>query len=316
MDRLAHGGAVTLSRNSSNNHEDNPARHSGGSHPWRWRQPRLSPPTDQAGPLTITIADPGEVQALERPIPVPVTLSNSSEQPLSGKLRIAVCDDWRVEGKAVRNFVVAPHGKLVVPVSVIAGRGTYAALYPVHAYADFTAPVAHPATAHAILIASVANAAVAARQTLRSASNSMRRARCIATRQVGYVPDLEHTGPLLRSTARRRDRCGEAVAACAGDRQRPCRDRGQQSRLGVETKEQAAGTHAAAVVPGPAGITDAFIAISDGRRNLVFEGFAVQIDQLQLGPPQHTALCDKIAAHFRRGRGVIDHDVFVLGKRA
>ncbi len=100
----------------------------------------FSPPADHNGPLTMTIADPGEVQALEKPIAVPVTLDSSSAQPLSGKLRIAVCDDWRVEGKAVRDFVVPPHGKLIVPVSVIAGRGSYAALYPVHAYADFTAP--------------------------------------------------------------------------------------------------------------------------------------------------------------------------------
>src|SRR5208282_4571831 len=75
-----------------------------------------------------------------------------------------------------------------------------------------------------------------------------------------------------------------------------------------------AGTHGAAVVPGPAGISDACIALSDGRRHLVFEGFAVQIDQLPLGPPQHAALCDQVAAHFRAGRGVIDHNVFVLGK--
>ena len=78
--------------------------------------------------------------------------------------------------------------------------------------------------------------------------------------------------------------------------------------------ESSAGTHGAAVVPGPAGISDAFIALSDGRRDLVFEGFTVQIDQLQLGPPQHAALCDKIAAHFRGGRGRLDHEVFVLGK--
>jgi hypothetical protein len=53
------------------------------------------------------------------------------------------------------------HGKTNLPVSVIAGRATYAALYPVHAYAEF-ATNGQPATAHAILIASVAPAAVAA----------------------------------------------------------------------------------------------------------------------------------------------------------
>ena len=78
--------------------------------------------------------------------------------------------------------------------------------------------------------------------------------------------------------------------------------------------ESSAGTHGAAVVPGPAGISDAFIALSDGRRDLVLEGFAVQIDQLPLGPPQHAALCDKVAARFRQGRGVLDQDLLVLGK--
>ena len=103
-----------------------------------------------------------------------MTLGNSSAQPLSGKLRIAVCDDWRVEGKPVRDFVVPPHGKLVVPVSVIAGRGTYAALYPVHAYADFTAPGGQPATAHAILIASVARPRSRRSRSPRPASSSRR----------------------------------------------------------------------------------------------------------------------------------------------
>ena len=122
------------------------------------------PPTDHNGPLTVTIADPGEVQALEKSIAVPVTLSNSSAQPLPGKLRIAVTDAWRIEGQASRAFVVPANGQLVLPVSVIAGRGTYAALYPVHAYAEFEGPGGKPATAHAILIASVAHAAVSVQQ--------------------------------------------------------------------------------------------------------------------------------------------------------
>ena len=422
------------------------------------------PPTDRSGPLTMTIADPGEVRALEKPITVPVTLSNSSAQPLSGKLRIAVYDDWRVEGEPVRDFVVPSHGTLAVPVSVIAGRGTYPALYPVHAYADFTATGAQPATVHAILIASVAQAAVATqnipslrkhlaapargalqldkpdlfqitiavhgrepeakpagwsgsdretggtfafsevnRGELRHAINvhppyrsgwGQVWADCrvqlppsgpIALEFATAIRDVDTTreppsdgvqfevyvksGPAFTrlftrfSKATRWEPARVDLSALAGrdvtirlvTDPGPAHDTtcdssfwstpvlfcGTPPAAETDAAKQArraraianaraalagsspdwawkldsgAGTHGAAVAPGPAGISDALVALSDGRRDLVFEGFSVQIDQMPLGPPQHAALCDKIAADFRRGRGVLDHEVLVLGK--
>jgi hypothetical protein len=424
------------------------------------------PPTDHNGPLTVTIADPGEVQALEQAIAVPVTLRNSSAQPLAGKLRLAVCDDWRIEGKAVRDFIVPANGQLAVPVSVIAGRGTYAALYPVHAYVDFTERGAKPATAHAILIVSVARAAVAAQQQpvfrkqleapvhgalqldkldmfhvtiavhgrapelkpvgwsgsdretagsfalteanrgeLRHAINvhppyrvgwgqvwadcrvQLPPAGPIALEFATAIRDVDLTrepasdgvqfevhvktvngftnlftrfskatqweparvdlsayagrevtlrfvtdpGPAHNTTC---DSsfwstpvlfCGAPPAVETADAQQARRAQAvANARAALAGKapdwawklESSAGTHGAAVVPGPYGISDAFIAFSDGQRDLVFDGFAVQIDQLPLGPPQHTALCEKVDARFRRGRrGVLDHDVLVLGKR-
>ena len=44
----------------------------------------FNPPTDTAGPLTIRIADPGEVRALDKPLAMPVTLTNSGDTPLTG----------------------------------------------------------------------------------------------------------------------------------------------------------------------------------------------------------------------------------------
>jgi hypothetical protein len=423
------------------------------------------PPTDRNGPLTVAIADPGEVQALEKPIAVPVTLSNSSTQALTGKLRIAVTDDWRVEGAAVRDLVVPANGKVNVPVSVIAGRGTYAALYPVHAYADFKTADGKSATAHAILIASVAPAAVAAHKLPAYRQQHEAPARgalqldklnmfqiTVAThgrepvaQSQGWRGHDEATGGSCsftdanRGDLRRainvhppyRGGWGQMWADCqlklpAGgplmlefatairdvDIKREPPSDGVQFEVHVKTThgftnlftrfskatqwetarvdltafagrdvtlrfvtdpgpahnttcdssfwsvptlfcgptptvesdvakqarraqavaaartalagdaadwawklESEAGSHGAAVVPGPFGISDAFIAISDGQRDLVFEGFTVQIDQLPFGPPQHTALCDQVRAKFRWGRrGVLEHDAFVLGK--
>jgi hypothetical protein len=121
-----------------------------------------TPPRDTAGPLTVSIADPGDVKALGKSIGVPVTLANAADEPLSGVVRMSVTDDWRVEGEAVRKFTLAPKSTQTLPYSVVAGPGTYAALYPVHARVEFRAAKGKPQAAHAILIVSVAHEALAA----------------------------------------------------------------------------------------------------------------------------------------------------------
>ena len=424
----------------------------------------FTPPVDRCGPLTVAIADPGEIQALEKAIAVPVTLSNSSTQTLAGKLRLAVTDDWRIEGAAVRAFTIPANSKVNVPVSVIAGRSTYAALYPVHAYADF-ATNGRPATAHAILIASVAPAAVAAhklpayhKQLEAPARGALQLDKLhmfkISVAQHGREPvvqmqnwrghdeasggsfafteinrgdtrrainvhppyrggwgqmwgdcqmKLPARGPLtltfataIRDVDAKREPPSDGVqfevnlktahsttnlfsrfskstrweeasvdlsafagrdvtlrfvtdpgpahnttcdssfwsvpvlfcgpvpvveADAAKQARRAQAVAGARAALAGNAADWAwkleseAGTHGAAVVPGPFGITDAFIAISDGQRDLVFEGFNVAIDQLPFGPPQQSALCDQVRAKFRRGRrGLLEHDAFVLGK--
>lgn len=424
------------------------------------------PPTDRNGPLTIAIADPGEVQALEKPIPIPVTLSNSTAQPLAGKLRIAVTDEWRIEGAPVRDFIVPAQGQLNIPITVIAGRGTFAALYPVHAYADFKSSESKPATAHAILITSVARAAVAAQQMpafrkqLEAPARGALQLDKTSQFQVTVVThgrepktfgtqnwhgqdtetggsfsftdtnrgELRHAmnihppyrggwgqlwndcqiklptqGPIVldfatairdvdltreppsdgvqfevcvksgnsftnvftrfsKSTRWEEARvdlsafagreitlrfvtdpgpahnttcdssfwstptlfCGPMPTVETADAKQARRAQAlANARAALAGNapdwawklESEAGIHGAAVVAGPFGISDAFIAFSDGKRELIFDGFAVQIDQLPFGPPQHTALCDQVRTKFRWGRrGQLDHDAFVLGK--
>ena len=119
----------------------------------------FNPPTDTAGPLTIRIADPGEIQALDKPIAVPVTLTNGGDSPLAGTVRVWGIDGWRAEGEAARAFSLAPQGSQVVPFNVVPAADSYAALYPVHAQAEFGSGPAKTA-AHAILILSVAREAL------------------------------------------------------------------------------------------------------------------------------------------------------------
>lgn len=120
----------------------------------------FNPPTDTAGPITVGIGDPGEVVALEKALPVPVTVKNGGGSAVSGMIRLSVTDDWRVEGKSELGFSVAGGGEVTVPFAVIAGKGTHAALYPVHARVSFKDEKGVAHVAHPILILSVAPSAV------------------------------------------------------------------------------------------------------------------------------------------------------------
>jgi hypothetical protein len=113
---------------------------------WAWY-----PATDTQGPLTVTIGNVAKVTQLDTPIPVTITLDNKGDAPLVGRLRIGVIDNWRVEGDNPREFSVPANGKVECAVSVIAGRGSYAAHYPIHAYASFTLD-GKATEAHAVLV--------------------------------------------------------------------------------------------------------------------------------------------------------------------
>ena len=119
------------------------------------------PPRDAAGPLTLSIANPSEVMALDRPLRINVTLTNTGSTELHGVVCLGAIDDWRIEDPLPKPFSVAAKSVQSLSFNVTPGKGSYAALYPVHAFAQFRDGAAQM-TAHAILIASVSPAAITA----------------------------------------------------------------------------------------------------------------------------------------------------------
>src|SRR6185369_3669772 len=118
-------------------------------------------PVDSAGPVTVRLQPPavgaygaGGYADLSRPgVPfvVPVSLQNAADQPVSGTLRLAVADQWKIEAPVSVPFGLAPHGRFRHDFTVSFGAGTYTALYPIHAWAEFEYG-GEKLTAHPVLI--------------------------------------------------------------------------------------------------------------------------------------------------------------------
>ena len=117
-----------------------------------------NPPTDTAGPLTVQMQPPavgaygaGGYADLSRPgvtFVVPVSLQNSGDREITGTLRMAVIDQWKVEPSGALPFRVGPRGRSRREFTLSFGAGTYSAHYPIHVYAEFEYEgqklVAHP----------------------------------------------------------------------------------------------------------------------------------------------------------------------------
>jgi hypothetical protein len=82
------------------------------------------------------------------PFVVPVTLQNSSDREISGTLRLAVTDQWKVEPAGSVSFRLGPRGRSRQDFTLTFGPATLSAHYPIHAYAEFEYQgqklVAHP----------------------------------------------------------------------------------------------------------------------------------------------------------------------------
>ena len=115
-------------------------------------------PVDTVGPLTLRIENIPPVERLNTPFEVSVTLLNSGRDEISGSVRIGVIDEWRVIGQDKLPFRIPPQSAESLAFKLTAGSGTHAALYPVHAYAEFGRP---PRRAHAVAIVQVLPSAVA-----------------------------------------------------------------------------------------------------------------------------------------------------------
>jgi hypothetical protein len=129
----------------------------------------FEPPVDTAGPLTVRIEEPalgsygagGRVQfdQPDEPFNLNVQLSSTADRPLEGTLRVRVIDRWRVRPDAAVPFNVPPRGHATVAFQVSFGPGTYNALYPIHALAEFEFEGRH-LVAHPILIVNTTQASI------------------------------------------------------------------------------------------------------------------------------------------------------------
>jgi len=241
------------------------------------------PPVDTAGPLTLSIADPGEVTALGRPLRIDITLNNAGPAKLDGTVRLAVIDGWLVEGSSTKPFSVAASSTQSLSFHVTPGKGSHAALYPVHAFAEFPLGPDHLA-AHAILITTVPTSAAAAPTPV------------VAPTPVAGGPQNPESE--AERLARRQNALELAKSALHGG----------SSPWGWKL-ESDAGTMGAALVPGPSGLVDAFFAFVDDRRELVFDGFTVQVDGQAVGTKKTDLPGGHVENVFAAGRGTITCNV-------
>ena len=122
------------------------------------------PPTDTAGPLTISIEGSGEVEMLGQPLPFAVKLENNGQSPLEVALRLEVIDSWRIEAPSTRKLSIPPHSTRISSFQIIPGSRSHAALYPIHAFADSRLDGTSLA-AHAILVTRVTDSALVAAES-------------------------------------------------------------------------------------------------------------------------------------------------------
>ena len=97
----------------------------------------FNPPIDKAGPVTVRIEAPDTIEQTDTPIPFEVILENASDGKIEGTLRLAGIDRFSFTPAERVPFSVKPKGMVKIACTVTAGKGSYSALYPIHAYAEF-----------------------------------------------------------------------------------------------------------------------------------------------------------------------------------
>ncbi len=107
-----------------------------------------NPPVDTAGPLTVRIEGPAEVDKTGTPVEVCVVVENQGEAAVEGTVRLGVIDHWRVEPEGDVPFSAPAKETVRCRFRATAGQGTFSAHYPIHASAEFEHEgqklVAHP----------------------------------------------------------------------------------------------------------------------------------------------------------------------------
>ena len=116
----------------------------------------FSPARTTIGDVTLSIADIEPITELEQEIPVLVTIANSGTEALKGDVKLGVIDNWRIIGEGSQPFQVPPGQAQELRFRCVAGTGTYAAHYPVHA----TATLSDGQKVHTVLVVEVTQEAV------------------------------------------------------------------------------------------------------------------------------------------------------------
>jgi len=111
----------------------------------------FEPPVDKAGPLTVRIEGPTQVTQTGVALPLRVVIENAAEETIRGTVRLGLIDRWTARPAEPVPFQAAGKATTALVFQVTAAPGTYNALYPIHAYAEFQAD-GRSLAAHPILI--------------------------------------------------------------------------------------------------------------------------------------------------------------------
>ena len=109
------------------------------------------PPVDRSGPVTLRIEGPAEVTQPGSMV-IRLIAENQGDEPISGVLRVAVIDAWRIEPATAQAIRVEPGGSVERPLRVVVDPATYNAHYPIHAFGRFETAGGKTIEVHPILI--------------------------------------------------------------------------------------------------------------------------------------------------------------------
>ena len=230
----------------------------------------------------LTIGSPVEVSALGAPLDIPVQAADPGQKGIRGKIWLAGIAPWDVTEPKTQAFSLRASGSTTLHFHVIPGKGSYAALYPIHAWAEFQEEGSGPLEkAHAVSLVRVSATAAA---TGRPSSP-----------EGGWTGT--HEGQRESEGAH-----GARVEAALKAAREALTGEAVEWAWRLKSDGEALG---AAVVPGPNGLADAVIAFADPQRALVFEGFSVEID----GKPVKPGDVQKVDRHFENAQGTLRHQL-------
>ena len=242
-----------------------------------------NPPSDTAGPLTVQMQPPavgaygaGGYADLARagvPFVVPVSLQNAGDRAITGTLRMAAIDGWKVAPAGALPFQIGPHGRLRREFTLSFPPATYNAHYPIHVYAEFEwggqKLVAHPVMLVQPRIPDLPRPKLPVEWKPVPDSEGRHAgavAHAGAARNRGAGKHRSRSRGGRQGSIRRRKR--DSVRRAGGERQRAGRDRNDAgSAAAVQTGNGGGGGRG--VPPGAAGRDALTSGVPYGRRGLI-----------------------------------------------